>query len=483
MVNAGLLNEYRSSYSLLNCCLDEGVRPKEGKELYALLAAKFGGPATPSQMGNFWRLNGEDPLAVDYSKGDGISTWQLRSKQLDRLNEQNLMDIYRLECDVVRVLWRMMVRGVKVDKTRLDEVEHIINDRLVEANSALPDDLNLRSGPQIKSLFDKVGITDYPTTDKGNPSFAEKWLLTTDLGRKVVASRKYSNLKNSFIDPLRNMMWNGRIYTTFNQSKSDKFGTRTGRLSSNQPNMQQVPKRNEELGRLFRSVFIPDDDMIWGSADYSQCEPRLLADYAECKVLLDGYLSDPVIDAHQAVATAANIDRTSGKRLNQGLITGMGMATLIGELGVGAEEGKKIYDNYFAAMPEIKPFQIHAAAVMRSRGYVVSLLGRRARIDPRTSKDMSYKAVNRLLQCGNADIIKKAMVDMDRLFEEDGDNVQMLLSIHDSMDSQFPETHRYVYEEGLRLMEDFGPDRSVKMMVPMSVDTGEGKDWAEASYG
>jgi DNA polymerase-1 len=482
MNNACLLNEYRNSYSLMNCCLDDGVRPKEGRELYSYMQCKFGGPDGPKQMSNFWKLDGDDKLGVEYAKGDGESTWELMEKQHEKLEIQDLLDIWRIENRVTRTLWRMMTRGVRVDIPRLDEVEQIITDRLAEAHSALPNDLNLRSGPQMKALFDAAGITNYPQTDKGNPSFAEKWLQTTGLGRRVIAARKYANLKNSFIEPLRDKMWSGRIHTTFNQSRSEDFGTRTGRLSSNNPNMQQVPKRNVELGKLFRSVFVPDDGMKWGSADYSQCEPRLLTHYTSCKVLLDGYRADPVVDAHQAVATAANIDRTSGKRLNQGLITGMGMALLISELGVGHDEGKRIYENYFEAMPEIKSFQKHAASVLKTRGYVRSLLGRRARMDPRTSKDTSYKAVNRLLQCSNADIIKKAMVDMDDYFEECGDKVHLLLSIHDSMDMQFFEYDRAIYEQGLEIMQDFGPGRSVEALVPFPVDAGEGTNWAEASY-
>ena len=119
---------------------------------------------------------------------------------------------------------------------------------------------------------------------------------------------------------------------------------------------------------------------------------------------------------------------------------------------------------------------------MRGAGFVRSILGRRARLDTR-SHDMSYKAVNRLLQCGNADIIKKAMVDIDNYLESEGDQVHMLLSIHDSIDFQFYEDNRPQFEQALKIMQDFGPDRGVSLLVPMDVDVGEGKNWAEASYG
>ncbi len=482
MINAGLINEYRSSYSLENCCIDAGVQPKKGHELYQYLKGKFGGPDTSKQMANFWLLDGEDEMGVEYAKGDGTSTYQLWEKQQDDLDKQDLRQVWLLENKVIRVLHRIVTRGVNIDENRLDKVANQTTRKLEEAKSNLPLDLNIRSGAQMKSLFDSAGVIDYPVTDKGNPSFAESWLLTNDLGRKIVAARKYGNLINSFINPMYAYIHQGRIHTEFNQSRSDQYGTITGRLSSSRPNMQQVPKRNVELGKLFRSVFIPDEGMIWGSVDYSQCEPRLLAHYSKCKVLLSGYLSNPPIDAHTAVAKAAGIDRDAGKRLNQGLLTGMGKAKLIAELGVSEAQGEKIWDDYFKSMPEIKILQRTAASKMKITGFVKSILGRRARLDTRTH-DMSYKAVNRLLQCGNADIIKKAMVDIDNYLESEGDQVHMLLSIHDSIDFQFYEDNRPQFERALEIMQDFGPDRGVSLLVPMDVDVGEGKNWAEASYG
>tara|TARA_R110000851_G_scaffold235523_2_gene388070 strand:- start:1352 stop:3127 length:1776 start_codon:yes stop_codon:yes gene_type:complete len=477
MINAALINELRRSYSLENCCIDAGVQPKRGGPMYEYLAEKFGGPVASKQMGNLWKLDGDDKMGIEYAMGDGISTWQLWADQQKDLDDQNLRVVWDVECRCIMALFRMMVRGVKVDEDRLEEVTQIIQLKLEASMAELPEGINLRSGPQMKKLFDDAGITDYPTTEKGNPSFAEHWLLTTELGRHVVASRKYGNLLNSFIAPMQTHMFNGRVYTEFNQSRSDEYGTITGRLSSSRPNMQQVPKRNVELGKLFRAIFIPDEDMVWASVDYSQCEPRLLAHYSKCKVLVDGYLADPPVDAHSSVAKAANIDRTSGKRVNQGLLTGMGKAALVMELGPDVD-GDKIYDDYFKAMPEIKTLQRQAATRMKQAGYVRSLLGRRARYDTRSGKDTSYKAVNRLLQCGNADIIKKAMVEIDELFMDNGDKVQMLLSVHDAIDFQFLEEDRWLFEKALDIMRN-----TVTLLVPMEVDVGEGSNWSEASYG
>jgi DNA polymerase-1 len=194
-------------------------------------------------------------------------------------------------------------------------------------------------------------------------------------------------------------------------------------------------------------------------------------------------LADPPIDAHTAVAKAAGIDRESGKRLNQGLLTGMGKNKLISELGVSQIEAEKIWDDYFRTMPEIKTLQKKAAWKMRTTGFVKSLMGRKARLDWRGSHDMSYKAVNRLLQCGNADIIKQAMVNIDNYLESQGDKVHMLLSIHDSIDFQFYEEDRKYLNEAINIMQDFGPNKSIELQVPMIALKGEGSNWAEASYG
>ena len=148
-------------------------------------------------------------------------------------------------------------------------------------------------------------------------------------------------------------------------------------------------------------------------------------------------------------------------------------------------KGNELYDQYFKAMPEIKELQKEAASVMRHRGYVVSLLGRRARNEKaHNGRDFSYKAVNRLLQCGNADIIKSSIANIHESLENDGSSsVRMLTNIHDSIDFQFYENDRQTYNHCLKIMRDFGPGKSIDLKIPMELDTGEGPNWEIASYG
>lgn len=488
MVNAALLNEFQRGFSLDACCAVMNTITKKGDQLYAHLATKFGGEPNRSQMGNFWKLSGDDSIGLDYTLGDGAATFALREAQLVKIREQDLNKIYMLERRVTRVLYRMMKRGIRVDLERLDQVEKIVNSRLSSAKMGFPDDFNERSSAHVRKLMESNGVTDWPRNPptknnlEGSPNFNEAWLKTFDLGKRVIAVRKYSNLLNSFVLPLKNEhLHEDRVYPNFNQLRGDEYGTVTGRLSANDPNLQQVPKRNKELGPLFRSVFVPEIGHVWGSEDYVQCEPCLLAHYSNCKVLVDGYLADPPIDAHSAVAKEAGVERQVGKTINQTLITGGGVRKIAEDLGVSEVEAKRFMDKYFGAMPEIRDIQRRAKSTMESRGYVVSLLGRRARLE---RMDKSYKAVNRLLQCGNADILKMSMVVIDEYFESKGDQTFLLNNVHDSLDFSFSEDCRDQYEEAIRLMEDYGPEgKSTWLRVPLRVDRGEGANWAIATWG
>lgn len=486
-VNAALLDEFSRKYSLDECCKRMGTTPKLGHDLYAHMAKLFGGePDRRTQMGNFWRLRGDDPIGFDYAAGDGVATWDLRERQRATMAEQNITSAADLESDITRVVYRMNQRGIKIDVARLDEVIQECNDRYNQAVSKFPSDFNSRSPKSMRALMEAHGQTDWPMTaptkrfPQGQPQFNEAWLKTHEIGREVIAARKYSNLVNSFAMPLKERhMFEGRVRCTYHQAASDDFGTSTFRFSCSSPNMQQVPKRNKELSKLIRSVFEAENGMVWTEADYSQCEPRLLAEYGNVETLVKGYLSIPSVDAHQAVADAASIERQAGKTLNQTLITGGGRGHVMEMLGGDTPENQRIYDKYFQAMPEIRPLQQKASRVFKSRGFLKCLGGYRARLD---DPSKAYKGVNRLLQVGNAYVVKRAMVDIDRHFESTGDVCHILNTVHDSLSFQsFPE-HDDIMREALRLMSDFGPGRTYQLRVPMEIEYGVGKNWAEATF-
>ena len=488
MINSFLLNEHQRSLSLDYCCREYGVQEKRGEPLYQYMATKFGGPADRNQMKNFFQLAGDDPMVWDYAAGDGTSTWQLWEHQQKLLDApladgKNLRQIWDIECRVIGSLFRMERRGIRIDEERLSQVSRMVDQQMQIARSKLPKNFNERAPTQLKQYFTDAGITNWPLTEKKRlPSFPESWLITNELGQNIVKARKLHHLESSFLTPIKNRhLHKGRVHCSYNQTRGESdYGTVTGRTSCQDPNLQQVGKRDINLGPLHRSIFVPDEDMQWGSPDFNQCEPRLLAGYGRVKVLLEGYLSTPPIDAHSQVAKMAGIPRGPAKTVNQALLTGAGETKIKLMLQMPPEEADRIMQLYFSTMPEIKKIQNHARQVMLHRGFVRSILGRVARLDdPR----YAYKALNRLLQCSNADIIKKAMVDIDDYLASEGGRVHMLTNIHDSLDFGFHETDRRVYEKALDVMQDFGPGRSVHWPVPMTVEEKSGPDWAVASYG
>lgn len=496
MVTQAMINEFMKQFTLDACCEYFNIEGKKGGPLYKHLAGKFGGqPVAKETMGNFWRLAGDDAIGVDYATGDGSATWRLKDRQRLDIEAQQMVQVWEVERRLTRVLFRMEHRGMRLDEGRLDEVIDIVDGKLKRAKEILPPTLtNPKAPTQLEPAFRALGMQDkdFARTPGGKISFTEAWLQTNPLGRSILAARKYEHLKDSFLIPLKERhIWKGRVHTNYNQLRNDEFGVITGRLSSNEPNLQQFHKRNKELGKLLRSIFIPDEGKVFASADYSQIEPVLLAYYGRVKVLMDGYRAVPHIDAHSAVSmsvfgTKEEPWRQYGKVINQAILTGAGVgkiAAMLRAAGATDVDPYAIINDYHNSMPEIKRIQKESGARMRSRGYVISLLGRRARL-----KEMGeeYKALNRLLQCGNADIIKLKMCEIDEFFESEGDDTNLLNSIHDDLAYQFMPVYEWQYREALRIMTDVdkdSPTAVIKIDIPLHVDAKEGRNWAVATYG
>lgn len=498
MINEPLLDEF-GRFSLEACCIKRKVQTKKGDALYQRIASLFPGVKPDrSSMAHYWRLAGDDPVGVEYAIGDGTSTWQLRDAQRVEIVAQGLERVHDVESRLIRVLARMTCRGIRVDEQYFHDLRDRLDEQIGRMMEIFPDPANasVQASKDVQWYMEKMGVTDWPLTPKTQkPSFPEKWLMQSEPGRKIVEIRHIVHMRNSFVNPLiEEHIWKGRVHANFNQLRNDDFGTVTGRLSCDSPNLQQAHKRDATRGRMLRGGFIPDPGMVFGEVDYSQCEPRLLGYYSRCRVLLEGYRATPSVDAHTAVAMAINRNqwdaaddkqrkawRETGKRVNQTLVTGGGKGVIVERYGVDPREVDRIWNDYFRAMPEIKVLQKKAARRMEDRGYVVSLLGRRARLKDR---DRSYIAVNRLLQCGNADILKSKMVELDDYLESEGrPPVEVLNNIHDAFDFQFDPAHRKVYNECLDIMTRFGPNDPIPLDVPMEIDAGEGPNWAVATFG
>lgn len=518
-INEPLVNEFSGKFSLEACCLRRGVQPKLAAPMYAYLREKF--PEIKSDrdsMGWFYKLAGNDKMAVDYAEGDGTSTWQLRDSQMvdiwdpheyRRVNGEpqytDLTRVHNIESRLIRILARMTCRGIKVDEEYFEQLRDKLNgqiSRLIEegfAGHPNIDDVSFQAGSDVKWYMEKHGVTNWPMTPKTKkPSFPESWLKLSEPGRKIIAGRQVVHMRNSFITPLLDEhIWKGRVHANFNQLRGDDYGTIIGRLSADSPNLQQAHKRDPVRGRMLRGGFVPDDGMVFAEADYRQCEPVLLAYYSRCKVLLDGFRAVPPIDAHAAVTRAMFLSkgydswdakqkkeaREAGKRINQTLITGGGKGVIVEKYGVDPTEVDEQYRAYFKAMPEIKTTQNNMLSTFRRRGYMVTLLGRRLHL-PNGRQDLAYVALNRILSGGNSDVLKSKIVEIDDYLESEGrPPVDVLLNIHDSLDFQFDPAYRPVYNECLSIMTRFGPNDLITLDVPLGIDVGEGKTWSEATFG
>jgi DNA polymerase-1 len=377
-------------------------------------------------------------------------------------------------------------RGVKVDEQQLDYVRKLIDTKISESKAVIPENLNVRSPVQMEKLMRDAGHTNWPLTAKGRPSFPETWLETFELGQKIVAVKKYTNLKNSFIEgQIMNHLHKGRIHTTFNQLKMDDYGTVTGRLSASEPNLQQVPKRNKELAKMFRTIFVPDDGYIWSANDYKQQEFVVFAHYSESAKLIEGYNQDPPVDMHSACSGLMGVERDLAKQLNLGKLYWMGIPKLADKLKISVMDAGQLSRSWDDALPEASIFRYNAKSVAESRitpsqfGYVRSILGRRRRY-----KDIgySYQAANAIIQMSSADITKLKMVEIDDLFIESNEEAQLLLQVHDELDWQFPIGGTALNEKALGVMQNFQEGQPIVLRARLGVDHSAGKNWSEATF-
>ncbi len=474
-----LIDENARGFGLEASATRHNVTAKKAEPMYEHLAQIFGVPKNREIMSHYWRTSGDDPVAVDYAESDGASTIELFHAQQKIIDRDELGRVDKLERELIWTLFRMERRGIAVDTEYLHQTQKSIEERLEEIKSKLPKDFNPRAPTQVKAF---LGRDDYPTTDKGNPSFTEKWLKTFPEGQLIVDLRKWTNITNTFIGPLlEKHTVNGRVHATLNQLKSDNYGT-IARLSCSDPNLQQIPKHDKDLAPLFRAGFVADPDMLFCEADYSQCEPRLFAHYSEEPALIEGYNADPPRDVHQVVADLFDCERDpTAKRMNMGIFTGMYPKTFAGHMGWSLEEATEAWNNWFKHFPKIRDFQDLAKRAMKQRGYVRTLLGRRGRLDhPR----FAYKATSKIIQGGNADIIKHKLVEIDKYFESLDDAAYLQMSVHDSINWGVPNTlnGRHTSEEVVRIMEDVQSE-PFNLNVPFTVDYNAGRNWKEATFG
>ena len=507
MITGALVNENRWSFGLDAMARDFVALRKNEKLLQA--AAKEWGVDPKAEM---YKL---PPKYVGaYAEQDAVATLKLWQALKVELEDQELWHIWDIENGLIPCMLDMRTQGVRVD---LDKAER--NKKLIRKQSKLLRgkiekaagmEVDIWASASIQKMFDKLGM-EYPRTDikenedtgkttGGAPSFTKAWLNNhpAEVCQQLVKLREYDKADATFIDSILRHEHNGRIHTELHSTRRDEGGTVTGRFSSSNPNLQQIPARDPDIKKMIRGLFIPEEGMKWGSFDYSSQEPRLLVHFAaSVPSALRSHVVDNVVDEfnsgdvdlHQMVADLAGITRKQAKTVNLGIMYGMGVAKLADQLGIPAGDAKDLIKRHRSKVPFVKQLADMATKQADKNGQIRTLLGRKCRFhlwEPlkfgvgkplpheealkEYGKDIkrafTYKALNRLIQGSAADQTKKAMLDCYN------EGLTPMLTVHDELcfNIESPEQTARIKE----IMET-----GVPLKVPSKIDVDIKEDWGE----
>ena len=435
-----------------------------------------------------------------YAEQDAAITLRLWNTLKIEILRQELTSIFDLETELLPVLIDMKWKGVRLDLDKAHKIKKDIEKEekklLLELKKEIGFEVEVFAPTSVAKAFDKKKIK-YNKTPTGLPSFDKNFLasLNDPFSQKIVQARELYKARSTFIDSLLKHEHNGRIHGEINQLKSDQGGTITGRLSMSNPNLQQIPSRNEKIGPLIRQLFIPEEGCTWGSFDYSQQEPRLVVHFAAlthggldgAEEFVGAYNNDASTDFHQIAGDMAGIERRVAKTMNLGLFYGMGQKKLGSQLGLGEEDTKELFDTYHSRVPFVKQLMSLAMKTANDNGQVRTILGRICHFDlweptrwgvhkplPREDavrkygsslkRGFIYKALNKLIQGSAADQTKKAMIEVHKA------GITPHIQVHDELNVS-------IKDDAMRDQIKSIMENCVKLEVPSKVDAKEGKSW------
>lgn len=434
---------------------------------------------------------------TEYACEDADIAFQLRQCLGPRLEEVAATDLFRtVEMPLVKILADMELEGVRIDANELnrysDELGQAIEALTREIHEHAGQEFNIDSpkqlGPilfetlEIKARVKKTKTGQYPTGEE----VLEKIASAHPIVPAVLRYRKLKKLKSTYVDPLPKLVnaTSGRVHTTYQQTVAA-----TGRLSSKDPNLQNIPIRTEE-GRTIRKAFIPrDNEHVLLAADYSQVELRIAAALSQDAGLVDAFVQG--LDVHTATAAkvfkvaADEVDRdmrSKAKAVNFGILYGQGAFGLAQNLGISRTEAKEIIDAYFVEFAQLKAFTSDCVDRVRETGFAETVLGRRRYLPDIQSNNATVRAfaernaVNAPIQGSAADIIKVAMVRMQKAIDEHRLKAKMIMQVHDELVFDVPKGEVAQLE---RLIE-VAMSEAVKIAVPLVVDMSTGENWLEA---
>ena len=435
-------------------------------------------------------------LVYEYACEDADITLQLKNKLEPELKKHDCENLfYQIEMPLMPVLAEMEMNGVCLDTESLKETSKVFTERMNDLERRIYElagqQFNIASPKQVgEILFDKLKIVEKAKKTKtGQYVTSEEVLQQLKNKHEIVADilehRGLKKLIGTYIDTLPKLInpRTGHIHTSFNQTI-----TATGRLSSSDPNLQNIPIRGED-GKEIRKAFIPEPGCLFFSADYSQIELRVMAHLSQDPNMIEVFREGKDLHA----ATAANIykkpieevtrdERTKSKRANFGIIYGITVFGLAERLDIPRDEAKMLIDGYFATFPEVHDYMEKSKEVARKQGYVTTLFGRRRYLPDINSANSVVRgfaernAINAPIQGTAADIIKVAMIHIFQRFKAEGIKSKMILQVHDELNfSVYPEEKEKVERIVIEEMQN-----AFKMAVPLVADSGFGDNWLEA---
>ena len=506
MLIASILDENRFSYSLNAISYDVLGKVKVEKGLTE--AARSFGLDPKAEMFKMPAM-----YVGPYAEADAELTLELWNYFQVELGKEDLWQIANLELDLLPCLVDMTWRGVRIDQDKVERTRNALLKREKQVLKKIKDlvgkDVEIWAATSIAKAFEELSIP-YPRTEKGSPSFTKLFLTdhTHELPQLIVEARNLNKTSGTFINTImKHCHADGRIHSHINQIRSDDGGTVSGRISMNNPNLQQIPARDPELGPLIRSLFLPEEGEQWAAIDFSQQEPRILVHYAHVygksrnlelngvKEFVDGYRENPDMDFHTMVAEMAGIGRKQAKVINLGMMYGMGVNKLSEQLDIPVEEAKTIIRQYHSRVPFVKGLMTGVQNRLNdqsSSGSIRSILGRKCRFDlwepdtfgmnkalpyreavqeygetTRLKRAYTYKALNRLIQASAADMTKQAMVNIYK------SGKTPMIQIHDEMAMSVK--NKAEAAEIAEIME-----QAVLLEIPNKCDIELGPSWGEA---
>ena len=458
-----ILNEHRQSYSLDALGQDYFEIPKI--DIVSQIREHFGTKqlAKRKAMGRISEMPYE--FVKKYCLRDCQITELLYITNCDKLKD---FPIFNLEMEVMKHLIEIERRGIPIHTGRLNYAKDFYESEIKKLETEV--EVNVSSPLEMADKFKELGIFIQINPETGRPMFGKDVLnkIEHPFAQKVLRLRQLRKIKEGFLSGMLDQMVGNSLYTNFHQARSDEYGTISGRLSSSEPNMQQVPKRNGEAFEILRSLYVAPEGNTWLCGDWSQFEFRMFAHYSQDKKLYDAYKDNPDIDYHQLVADMAGIDRRTAKTINLGLSFGMGESRLAKELGRSIEDSKVLFEKYHSKFPSVKEFLKLATAIGAKRGHVQTILGRHIRFP---ESKLAYKAGALIFQGGAADIMKKKIIELNTNI--DG----LVLIVHDEFN--FIVSNDNV-ERDLKLFKEIMQDVP-ELNIPVRADVNSGQNWWEAS--